>query len=360
MIRHFLVGTYTEPILFGTGEVFQGKGKGIYLCAFDGERIETKALIPAVNPSYVCVDERRRMLYAVNETRQWHDEPGGAVSQWRYDGEGRFTLEATRGTGGEDPCHAAVSPDGRWLAVANYSGGSLALFPLDGQGRMMPERRLFQHHGGGVNPARQEGPHVHSAIFDDDGSLYAADLGQDRLACYRCGEDAVPDPAGDLPAAPGSGPRFGEYSADGKHLYVIHELSSTVAHYACLGGKMAYQGTVSTLPEHFAGENTAADLHLTPDGRYLYASNRGHDSIAVFGVEKDGSLTPLGHQACGGRTPRNFAIDPDGQFLLVGNQDTDNIAIFSIGDGGMLKQMGDAAFPTPVCIRFFKGDSMGE
>ena len=358
MTRHFLVGTYTEPILFGTGEVFQGKGKGIYLCVFDGEHIETKALIPAVNPSYVCVDEKRRTLYAVNETRQWLGQEGGSISQWRYGGKCGFTLEATLGTGGADPCHAAVSPDGRWLAVANYSGGSLAMFPLDGQGRMLPERRLFQHHGGSVNPARQEGPHVHSAIFDARGRLYAADLGQDRLACYRYGEEVVPETAGDLPSAPGSGPRFGELSADGKHLYVIHELSSTVAHYTCLDGRMAYQGAVSTLPEGFAGENTAADLHLTPDGRYLYASNRGHDSIAMFGVERDGSLTPLGHQACGGRTPRNFAIDPEGKFLLVGNQDTDNIAVFAIGDGGRLRQTGDVAFPTPVCIRFFSNDSV--
>ena len=352
MTRYFFAGTYTEPMLFGTGEVFQGKGEGVYLCAFDGTGIEIRAVIPAVNPSFVCVDEKNRRLWAVQETQQWQGEDGGGVSQWRYDGEGRFTLEAAYGTGGADPCHLALSPDGRWLAVANYSGGSLAVFPRDDQGRMLPKRRLFQHHGGSVNPARQEGPHVHSALFDGEGRLLAADLGGDRLACYRCGGDVVPEPAGNLPTAPGSGPRCGEYSADSRHLYVIHELNSTVAHYACNGGAVTLRETVSTLPADYAGANTAADVHLTPDGRHLYASNRGHDSIAMFRVGADGSLILLGHQPCGGRTPRNFAIDPEGQYLLAANQDSDNIAVFAIGEDGLLRQTGDVPFPSPVCIRF--------
>ena len=352
MTRYFFAGTYTEPMLFGTGEVFQGKGEGVYLCAFDGTGIEIRAVIPAVNPSFVCVDEKNRRLWAVQETQQWQGEDGGGVSQWRYDAQGRFTLEAAYGTGGADPCHLALSPDGRWLAVANYSGGSLAVFTRDDQGRMLPKRRLFQHHGGSVNPARQEGPHVHSALFDGEGRLLAADLGGDRLACYRCGGDVVPEPAGNLPTAPGSGPRCGEYSADSRHLYVIHELNSTVAHYACNGGAVTLRETVSTLPADYAGANTAADVHLTPDGRHLYASNRGHDSIAMFCVGADGSLTLLGHQPCGGRTPRNFAIDPEGQYLLAANQDSDNIAVFAIGEDGLLRQTGDVPFPSPVCIRF--------
>lgn len=352
MTRYFFAGTYTEPMLFGTGEVFQGKGEGVYLCAFDGTGIEIRAVIPAVNPSFVCVDEKNRRLWAVQETQQWQGEDGGGVSQWRYDAQGRFTLEAAYGTGGADPCHLALSPDGRWLAVANYSGGSLAVFPRDDQGRMLPKRRLFQHHGGSVNPARQEGPHVHSALFDGEGRLLAADLGGDRLACYRCGGDVVPEPAGNLPTAPGSGPRCGEYSADSRHLYVIHELNSTVAHYACNGGAVTLRETVSTLPADYAGANTAADVHLTPDGRHLYASNRGHDSIAMFRVGADGSLILLGHQPCGGRTPRNFAIDPEGQYLLAANQDSDNIAVFAIGEDGLLRQTGDVPFPSPVCIRF--------
>ena len=352
MTRYFFAGTYTEPMLFGTGEVFQGKGEGVYLCAFDGTGIEIRAVIPAVNPSFVCVDEKNRRLWAVQETQQWQGEDGGGVSQWRYDAQGRFTLEAAYGTGGADPCHLALSPDGRWLAVANYSGGSLAVFPRDDQGRMLPKRRLFQHHGGSVNPARQEGPHVHSALFDGEGRLLAADLGGDRLACYHCGGDVVPEPAGNLPTAPGSGPRCGEYSADSRHLYVIHELNSTVAHYACNGGAVTLRETVSTLPADYAGANTAADVHLTPDGRHLYASNRGHDSIAMFRVGADGSLILLGHQPCGGRTPRNFAIDPEGQYLLAANQDSDNIAVFAIGEDGLLRQTGDVPFPSPVCIRF--------
>ncbi|MGN1021501.1 MAG: lactonase family protein [Aristaeellaceae bacterium] len=348
-------GTYTEPMLFGTGEVFQGKGEGVYLCAFDGRSVDVRTVIPAVNPSFVCVDEKHRRLFAVNETGRWQGEEGGGVSQWRYDGQGRFTPEGSWCTGGADPCHVALSPDGRWLAAANYTGGSLAVFPRDAEGRILPERRLLRHAGRGVHPARQEGPHVHSALFDGRGRLFAADLGCDRLACYRCGEDVAPEPAGDLTAAPGSGPRCGEYSADGRHLYVIHELDGTVVHYDCTGGSPARRESVSTLPEGYAGANTAADVHLTPDGRCLYATNRGHDSIAMFRVTEGGGLTLLGHQGCGGRTPRNFAIDPSGRYLLVGNQDTDNIAIFAIGEDGRLRQTGDVPFPSPVCIRFVGG-----
>ena len=357
MEQVFLVGTYTEPILFGTGDVFRGKGEGVYLCALHGTEMETVAVLPAVNPSFVCADEERCRLYAVHETKEWEGRFGGGVSQWRYDGDGAFTLEETRGTGGTDPCHLSVSPDGRWLAVANYSSGAMTAFALDAQGRISSAGRVFQHTGSSVNRARQEGPHAHGAIFGPDGLLYVPDLGMDRVMCYRCGdgEDGI-QPCGEqtLIAAPGSGPRYAEFSPDGNHLYIIHELASEVTHYIRTNRGMEHRETVSTLPSGFAGESIGADLHLTPDGRYLYASNRGHDSLAMFRVEPDGSLASLGWQPCGGRTPRNFAVSPEGGLLLVGNQDTDNITAFAIGKDGRLRQTGDYPFPTPVCIRFLR------
>lgn len=352
MKKFFFVGTYTDPILFGTGEVFTGKGKGIYLCSFDGTNIETITVIPAVNPSFVCVDEKKRKLYAVNETKEWQGAFGGGISQWRYDAAGSFILESTQGTGGTDPCHVAISPDERWLAIANFASGSLTAFPLDEHGCMTSERKLFQHQGSSVNQARQTGPHAHSAIFGPDNLLYVPDLGIDKVVSYRCAGEISPLENGDLSAAPGSGPRYGEFSADGNHFYLINEIASTVAHYVRSENGMVCRDTVSTLPECFTEKSIGADLHLTPNGQYLYASNRGHDSIAIYRVEKDGALTVLGHQPCGGRTPRNFAIDPEGEYLFVGNQDTDNVTVFTIQGDGMLQPVGDYAFPTPVCIRF--------
>lgn len=350
----FFVGTYTEPIHIGGDKIFQGKGKGVYLCAFDGERLETLARVDAVNPSYVCVDEEHRRLYAVGETKTWQATFGGSLSQWRYDESWRFEREACVGTGGTDPCHVAISPDGRWLALANYASGTLTAFPRDGEGRIRPEgRRLFQHEGGSVHPVRQQGPHAHSVVFTPDSRLFAVDLGKDALICYR--QDAaelVTEEALNVQVTPGSGPRFGEFSADGRHFYLITEMGSTVTHFAYQDGRMARRETLSTLPADFQGTNYGADVHLTPNGRFLYASNRGHDSLAIFRVGVDGELTLLGHQPCGGHMPRNFAIDPWGQYLLVGNQLSDSLTAFRIEQDGKLSQVGDFAFPTPVCIRF--------
>lgn len=352
MKKTFFVGTYTEPILFGTGEVFKGKGEGIYLCSYDGKEIKTLALIPTVNPSFVCVDEEHRRLCAVNETKEWENTFGGSVSQWHYDESGNFSLETVQGTGGTDPCHVAVSPDGHWLGVANFASGALTAFRLDEQGRICSERVLFQHQGSSVNQTRQTGPHAHSVIFGTDETLYVPDLGIDKLVCYRYGESIEPYEKGDVAAAPGSGPRYGEFSRDGKHLYIINEIASTVTHYEVSNHRFEVRDTISTLPNGFKGANIGADLHLSVDGRYLYASNRGHDSLAIFRIGENGTLIALGHVPCGGRTPRNFAVDPSGELLFVGNQDTDNIAVFSISADGMLHMMGSYHFPTPVCIRF--------
>lgn len=354
MKQYFCVGTYTEPILFGTGEVFCGKGRGVYLCALEGEHIEILQTLPLTNPSFLCLDEERRKIYAVGETKEYAGEFGGSVSEISYDAAGRMTLEHTYATGGTDPCHVAVSPDGRWLMVANFASGALSAFPLDNQGTMLLQRQLFQHEGGSVDKVRQKGPHAHSTVFDHDGMMYVADLGKDQMLCYRAEKNAVyPEPEGNVDVMPGSGPRYGEFTVDGKHFYLINEIAATVTHFLCDGGIMKPEQTVSTLPEGYEGKSICADLHLTPDGRWLYASNRGHDSLAGFRVEGDGNLTRLFVLPCGGRTPRNFAIDPTGKRLLVGNQDSDSITMFDIGDDGRLIQTGTCSFPTPVCIRFF-------
>lgn len=349
----FFVGTYTEPILFGTGEVFQGKGEGVYACSFDGGSIHVSSVMKQVNPSFLCVDERRGKLYIVNETKEFQDCFGGSVTEANFDGSGVMRPVKTLGTGGTDPCHVALSPDGRLVSVANFASGALTVFQASADGTLTGERQLFCHQGSGADPVRQKGPHAHSSIFTSDGRLLSPDLGIDQVVCYHVSENsASPMPEENLALPPGSGPRYGEFTADEKHFYLINELASTVAHFERMDGRLCLRETVSTLPKDCGVENICADLHLTPDGRYLYASNRGHDSLAAFKVADDGSLKLIGHQSSGGRTPRQFQIDPSGRFLFVGNQDSDNIVVYEIERDGHLALVCDTPFPSPVCIRF--------
>ncbi len=359
MKQYFCAGTYTEPILFGTGEVFQGKGKGVYLCAFDGREISILSVLPLRNPSFLCLHEERRKIYAVNELKEYLGGFGGGVSEISYGAAGEMSLRSTFGTGGTDPCHVETSPGRDLLAVSNFASGSLTVFPLDGEGSILPGRSLFEHEGSSVHPVRQRGPHAHSAVFAG-GSLFVPDLGLDRLMAYSVREGRVrPDPLQTVALPPGSGPRFGEFAPNGRDFYLINEIASSVTRFVWDGGVLSARETAGTLPADYDGGNICSDLHVTPDGKFLYASNRGHDSIAAFAIAPDGSLRFIERQPCRGRTPRNFAIDPTGSHLLVGNQSSDTIVAFSIGGDGRLSFLSETAFPTPVCIRFFRGGFEG-
>lgn len=353
MRQFFCVGTYTEPILFGTGEVFTGKGKGVYLCAFEEGDITTLSVLAQQNPSFLCIQEQYKKLYAVNELKEYMGGSGGGVTEIAFTPQGELKALQTFQTGGTDPCHVALSPDGKLLAVSNFASGSVAVFSLDANGELLPGKQFFQHHGNSTHAIRQKGPHAHSAIFcDEDGRMLVPDLGIDQLVCYTTqGAAVVQDGTVKLPA--GSGPRFGEFSADCRHFYLINEISSSIAHFRYEAGHMQPMQTYPTLPDDFAGDNICSDLHIAPNGEYLYASNRGHDSIVVFAIAQDGGLIFLERIPCGGRTPRNFAIDPTGAYMLVGNQDTDTIAVFQIQKNGRLRFLKTIDFPTPVCIRFF-------
>lgn len=351
MKEYFFVGTYTEPILFGTGQVFEGKGRGLYLCTFEEGNITVLDETPLRNPSYFCVDEARRRVYAVNELKEFDGAFGGGVTELSYDESLHLQVERSCGTGGTDPCHLALSPDGDLLSVANFASGSVSVFPV--RESLGPRSQLLQHHGSSVHPVRQQGPHAHGVIFGH-GRMLVPDLGLDKLVAYRRdGAGFSEDAALTRQLKPGSGPRFGEFSKDGRHFYLINEIASSVTHFLWDGGTLLEKETVSTLEEGFAGDNICSDLHLSPDGAFLYASNRGHDSIAVFAVGEDGSLSLRERVPCGGRTPRNFCLTPDGRYVLVGNQESDNIAVFSAEEGGHLRLFRTTPFPSPVCIRFF-------
>ena len=354
MRQYICVGTYTEPILFGTGEVFKGKGEGIYICTFEEGTIYVKEKLSLRNPSFFCIDERRRRIYTVNEMKEYNGEFGGGVSEVTYDAEGMMKFESSFCTGGTDPCHIDMHPDGRFIAIANFANGSVSNFRLTEDGSLSSDRKVFTHQGSSVHPIRQKGPHAHSVIFTDDGKMLVPDLGTDELVAYRCDADGISeDTENTIKLAKGSGPRFGEFSPDGKHFYLINEIGSSVTHFVREKDRLEEKETVSTLPEDCSVDNICSDLHITSDGKYLYASNRGHDSIAHFSLD-EGRLHFVERVPCGGKTPRNFCIDPEDKYLLVGNQDSDTIVTFAIQQHGKLKVVSETAFPTPVCIKFFK------
>ncbi|MGM9521152.1 MAG: lactonase family protein [Oscillospiraceae bacterium] len=361
MKEYFFVGTYTEPILFGTGEVFKGKGEGIYLCRFEDGQIQVLSKVSTRNPSYLCVDEDRQKIYAVNELKEYNGAFGGGLVQVEYR-DGSLQETARFETCGTDPCHVAAAPNGRFISVANFASGAITVFELDNKGNLTGERTLFQHKGSSADPKRQQGPHAHSTIFlESENLMFIPDLGLDAVKAYRYeGSTVRPAPEFDFRVSAGCGPRTGEFTRDGKYFYLINELSSQVMCFACSRGMMTAQGCVETLPDGVdKTANICSDLHITPDGRFLYASNRGHDSLCCYAIEENGGLRRLYHIPCGGRTPRNFAIDPAGQYLLVGNQDSDTISVFEILRDGQLEPRGTAEFPSPVCIRFLNGAGFG-
>ena len=356
MKQVFALGAYTEPILFGTGEVFQGKGAGVTICSFEDGEIEVLHELPVRNPSFICVDEGRKKIYAVNEMKEYLGEAGGGLTELSYREDLTLSQEGTWNAGGKDPCHIALSPNGQFLAIANFASGSVTTFPLNSKGSVIGDGRvIIQHEGGSIHPVRQQGPHAHSCIFaEEQDLLYVPDLGLDRVVAYDYAGSTISENLAQSVSVPaGSGPRYGEFSTDGRFFYLIDELSSQVMVYTCTPDRMEPIQTVNTLPEGYEGENICSDLHLSPDGTLLYASNRGHDSLVCYRVEKDGTLAFLYRQPCGGRTPRNFAIDPEGKYVLVGNQDSDNITVFGIGPDGELSKVRTFETGSPVCIRFF-------
>ena len=354
-VERYLIGSYTETLLFGTGETVHGTGAGISLLELDAETGQPFSLCPLAkvpNPSWVTASGGR-YVYCVNELKEYGSDAQGSVSVLEWDeGTGSLLLRQTLPTHGADPCHIALSPDRRWAAVSNYGGGSLCLFAIGEDGRLT-EAGFVQHHGRGPDPARQEGPHVHSCIWTGPDTFLAMDLGLDRLFGYRAGADGLHLPE-QVETGAGNGPRHAAFGKDRRTLYVSGEMGSVVMafRYEAASGRLTFLQEVSSLPETFAGHNTAADLHVSPDGRYLYLSNRGHDSLAAFAIsERDGTLTPAGHYPCGGRTPRHFRIDAGGKYLLAANQDSDSVAAFSRdAESGALTQISEIRTGMPVCI----------
>ncbi len=348
-----LIGTYSEPIVFGTDKLFSGNGKGLYDCVFDGEQLTVRHVMPMGNPSFMALDEERGMLYAVRENKTFAGTYGGGISEVMI-GNGSVSMGSSFPTGGTDPCHVAIDPFRHWIAVANYGDGSVSFFALDDSGHMTGKREHFQHTGQSVDPVRQSAAHAHQVIFDRHGYAWVTDLGCDMVMPYAVFRDHIaPCPEKNVQVVPGSGPRAGVFSSDGRHFYLIQELGSCVTHFRIGDDQtMMLAESVSTLPDGSIVGNTAADIQLAKDGTHLYASNRGHDSVCVYHVDGNGCLKTVEIVPCHGRTPRHMALSPDGRWLLVGHQNSDSIAVFHVLADGRLAWDRNLPFPTPVCIRF--------
>ncbi len=354
----------------GTALVFIGTythtdSQGIYTCRFDrdtGELEQVSVATGAGNPSFVTLHPSKRYLYAASEVMELDGKEQGAVYAYSIDAEpGELSYLSSQGSGGPGPCHVKVDATGRFVLAANYHGGSVCMLPIEDDGSLAPASDFIQHEGSSVNPRRQDQAHAHSINLDAQNHFaYVPDLGQDRVVIYRLDTDdgrLIPNEPAYVKVNPGFGPRHFDFHPGGKWAYLINELGSmiTVFEYDRESGSLSEFQVIGTLPTGFSGSNTTADIHVHPSGRFVYGSNRGHDSIAIFAVDEDsGRLTALGHRSTRGRTPRNFGIDPSGRFLIAANQGSDNIVSFHIDqDTGSLTPTGhELNIPMPVCIRF--------
>jgi 6-phosphogluconolactonase len=348
------VGTYTDA-----------KSKGIYACRLD---LATGAMKPlglaaeTKNPSFLSVHPNRHFLYATIEVDELAGKKRGAVSAFTIQPEtGKLTSLNEQTSGGGGPCYLVVDKTGKYVLVANYGGGSVAVLPVKEDGQLGEATAFVQHSGSSVNPERQEGPHAHSINLDAANRFaVAADLGLDKLLVYRFDSANGTLTPNDPPSAsvkPGAGPRHFAFHPKGTSAYVINEMQSTVTAFSYDSGRGVLKElqTISTLPPSFKGENSTAEVQVHPSGKFLYGSNRGHDSIAVFAINPDkGTLTFVEHQSTRGKTPRNFGIDPTGKYLLAANQDSASVVAFRIDpQTGRLTPTGQSIeVPSPVCVKF--------
>ncbi|UCF97914.1 MAG: lactonase family protein [Spirochaetaceae bacterium] len=361
------IGTYTEKIRFGTGQIFKGKGEGIHICKMDpaSGSWQPYAVTRGVkSPSYLAFHPGRRFLYAVNELKEHEGRATGTLSAFTVDaasGELRFINKAA--THGTDPCHLSVDRTGRYVLVSNFASGSVAVLPIRADGGLEEASDVVQHTGSSSDPVRQSGPHAHSVTLDATNRfVYVPDLGLDRLMIYRFDAKRGKLKAHDQPwleTKPGAGPRHFVFHPGNSFAYLINELDSTILSLRYHGerGILEEIQTVPTLPDSFRGHSSCADIHVHPSGRYLFGSNRGHDSIVIYEIDENrGTLNYVAHEPTGGKTPRNFVIDPKGTFLFAANQDSDNVVHFRIDQQtGRISPSGEVTnVPTPVCLKILQ------
>lgn len=345
---YLLVGTYTG-----------GASKGIHVYRFN-DRNGTATLVDSAvtdNPSYIATSPDQRFVYAVNELG--NDMGGGKVTAFRFNKTtGHLTVLNQQSVEGEHPCYVTVDKSNKWVIAGNYTGGNVTVLPIVKGGELGAATTTVQHYGSGINP-RQEKPHVHATVLSADNRfLYVPDLGKDKLMIYsfnaKTGSLTLKDTT--LKLTPGSGPRHFVFHPNNKWAYLIQELTGNVTVFSTNNGKLKVVQTISSLPTTFTKSFTGADIHVSPDGRFLYTSIRDSaNTLAIFSINKiNGQLRLLGHQPVLGKTPRNFNLDPSGKFLLVANQNSDEIVVFNVSkETGSLTDSGKRiGVGNPVCIKW--------
>ncbi|MFY9743912.1 MAG: lactonase family protein [Candidatus Sulfotelmatobacter sp.] len=350
------VGTYTQE---------GSDSKGIYAYRFDSSSQQLTPIglaAQTINPSFLAVHPNQRFLYAVNEISNYEGQKSGAVSAFSIDhASGKLTLLNQVASRGTDPCYITVDKTGKYVLVANYTSGSIAVFPIREDGSLGEASAFVQHTGHGTNPQRQEGPHAHSVDMSPDNRFAIVDdLGLDETFVYPFdssnGALAVNE-ARIAKADPGAGPRHFAFTPNGKFGYVLHEMGSTITAYrfdASQGALNPLQ-TISSIPKTFTKLDESAEIEVAPSGKFLYASNRGHDSIAVFAIDPaSGMLTLVEYAPTKGASPRSFEIAPRGKLLFAANEKSDNIVLFRIDPrSGRLTPTGKVLnISQPVCVKF--------
>ncbi len=352
---------HAVPVFIGTNTGGKSASKGIYLADFDaasGKLTEPVLAAEYQNPGFLALHPTKPILYACGQPNKPFADGTDSVAAFSIGADHglKFLGEAT--SGGKGACHVAVDATGRTVALANYGDGSVGTVRLDESGFLGASASAIKHSGPGANKSRQNGPHAHGVYFDKANQhLFVPDLGLDQVVIYPF--DAATSKLGaalpSLTTAPGSGPRHMAFSPDEKNAYVLNELANTVLATTYSTGKFTSLGTVPTLPADFTDNNTTAEIEVHPNGKFVYASNRGHNSIVVY--QRDpltGALTFLQHAPCGGETPRHFKIDPTGKWLLCAHQDSNTISVLPLDPAtGMLGEpVNTVSSPTSICLLF--------
>ncbi|MBS1609013.1 MAG: lactonase family protein [Bacteroidetes bacterium] len=353
--HYLLVGTYTS-----------GKSEGVYVYKFNSQNGDFSYVSTAKNvsnPSYLVVSPDEKHVFAVNENHN-NEQNGGEITSFSFDKKtGQLTQLNKQPSAGNDPCYISVDKSGKFVIAGNYSSGTASVLPVKKDGSLDAPVSVVQHEGSGVNSERQEGPHVHCTVLSKDNNyVFITDLGIDKIMIYSFDSKKgklSPAPTPYIETEPGTGPRHFEFHPNNKFAYLLEELSGGISVYAYKGkGQLDLLQNISALPPDYIGPVGSADIHVSTDGKFLYASNRGEsNTIAIFSInQQNGELTLVGHQSTMGKTPRNFNFDPSGNFLLAANQNSDNIVIFKRDKAtGLLTDTGKRIeVEKPVCIKWIK------
>ena len=349
--HYLLIGTYTS-----------GKSEGIYVYKFNSTTGDNSfvSIAKTANPSYLAVSPNKKIVYAVNEVADsTRFTVGGYVAAFAFNKtSGTLTEINKQSSGGKHPCYVTIDKTGHWVFAGNYSSGTVGVLHAKNDGTLDTVKQIIQHSGTGPNIQRQQGPHVHATVLSADNKyLYVPDLGIDKIMIYSFDKNKGALKFKSAAASlPGNGPRHFEFAPNNKFAYLMEEMTGTVVCYKAVKGNLQMQQRISAQPKNFKGAIGSADIHVSPDGKFLYCSNRGDaNSISIFTINPtDGKLTLSGHQSTLGKTPRNFNFDPTGNFLLVANQNSDDVVIFKVNKktGGLTDTGKKIIVGNPVCLKW--------